>query len=131
MSGDELSFSELNSALLAEFPHLRESFAVKIGDFPGWEPGQYVVFGSIFNDYIENSASQDVAVRSRIAAFVERMAGSSDEEIDQLLRIELLPTFLKGQQLLDAYWPYFGPHAKRLLSLMALRVAPELRLPAG
>lgn len=129
MAQDALSFADLNHALLEEFPKLRERFPATIGDFPGWEPGPYVVFGSVFTDYVTMTALDDPALRSRIGLFIERMATSPDEDIEQLLRVEVLPAVLSSQAVVNTFWPHLGKRTKDLLRLLGPLTSPDILLP--
>jgi hypothetical protein len=128
-SENSLSFANLNEALLSAFPTLRETFPEKIGDFPDWDPGQYVVFGSVFTDYITTAVSENAALRPPVGRFIERMAASLDEGIEQLLKIEVLPAILSRQAVIDSLWPHLGPQTKRLIRLLAPRASPEVVVP--
>jgi hypothetical protein len=129
MSDPNLSYGDLNDELLKQFPNLRTEFANKIGDFPNWAPGPFVVFGSVFNDFIEAAASEAPVVRCQVADFLERLAESSDVAIERLLKIEVLPTLLKSQEVAEAYWPSLGHRTQRLMTFLAPRMAPRLSLP--
>ena len=121
-----LSFEQLNDALLEEFPDLVREFPEKIGPDPS--PGQYVVFGSVFNDHIENSAD-DPAEARRVSEFIERLAIEGDGRTEDLLKIEIAPTLLSDQQLLNRYWPLLGQRTRLLLTTWAPTVAPDTELP--
>ena len=129
MSEQEFSFANLNAALLTEFPNLRDMFADRIGNFTDWEPGEYVLFGSVFTAYMKAAVLKDVPTRQRIADFIERMAASSDEAIEELLRIEVFPDLLNAQESIDAYWPHLGKRTQRLLLLWAPLVSPNVVIP--
>lgn len=128
----QLLWDDLNQEVLSEFPELREPrFADLIGGFEGWTPGTYVVIGSAFNALIEDRVASAAGDRAKIGAFVERMAVSKSGGIEDLLRIDVLPTFLKSQPLLDAYWVFLGPSTRRFLKRTAIRRAPQIIFPSG
>jgi hypothetical protein len=73
---DPISWNSLNKIVLKEFPVLRKpEYAKLIGGFDGWEPGQYVIFGTLFNRYTEENASTaNQAEKASVAQFLERLA---------------------------------------------------------
>jgi hypothetical protein len=128
MAARELRYNDLNAALFEEFPSLRDECHRKIDNCREWDPGPYVVFGTVFNDFIEESTGNS-STCSAIANFIERMSVSSDENIDQLLKIEVIPTLLKNTRTFEVYWPFCRPSTRRLLLLLAPLVAPDLQMP--
>ncbi len=121
-----LEFEELNKALLAEFPYLLKEFPEKVGPDP--DPGQYVVFGSVFNYHIERSF-HDPREAQHIGEFIERMAAEGDGRTEDLLKIEIVPTLLTSQDVLNHYWPFLGTHTRRLLAEWASSIAPGIEIP--
>ena len=129
MFEDVISWENLNALVLREFPALlRDDLIEKIGGFE-WEPGPYTIFGTMFNQHIRETVRREVDEQSKIGAFLERMAESGVVNIEELLQLEVLPTLVEDQGTLDAYWPYLGTHTRRLISLIAPRVAPSIVLP--
>jgi hypothetical protein len=104
MKQDVLSYDNINHELLEDFPHLRPEFSSKIGEFPGYNPGPYVVFGSVFNSYIEECYREPQKARE-MTRFIERMALSPDPRVEDLLKIEIIPTLVRSQLILDTLWP--------------------------
>jgi hypothetical protein len=123
MSNIELGFDALSSTLLNEFPNLREKAERIFGSGLA-----YVLFGSVFNAYIEEVADHEGDCL-RVADFINRMAESSDEGVSELLSLEVLPSLLKSQKVLDVYWPHLRDQARRLLWLHAPRIRPEVAIP--
>ncbi len=119
----ELSYGTLTSTLLKEFPNLRDR-----AEMHHASDLAYPLFGDIFSRYIL-LVTHDEEARSRVADFINRMADSSDGQISELLRVEVLPSVLESQQVLDAYWPHLGDRARKLLSLCAVRMKPEIVVP--
>jgi hypothetical protein len=127
----EFNYDNLNSLLLEEFPFLKERrYAVKIGGFEGWSPGPYVVFGSVFNHYLREMVKSSSEAQRQVGDFLERMATSNDARIEELLTIEVLPTFLESQEILDKCWPCLGEKTRRILWLIAPQKAPSISIPA-
>jgi hypothetical protein len=123
-----LTWENLNEALFDAFPLLKnEEFSRLIGGLEGWEPGQYVVFGSLFNAYLRKS-KDSLSDRSKVAEFLERMATSNNENIEDLLKIEVLPTLIESQTMIDAYWPQLGPRTQWFVDLIAPSKAPNIIL---
>ena len=81
---ENLTWDDLTPAMLRAFPNLIDAFERKHYGLQDWTPGQYVVFGDIFIRYMETEVtlSQDASVR--VAHFLERMAASRVENIEDL-----------------------------------------------
>lgn len=126
----EFNYENLNGLLLDEFPFLKDQkYAANIGGFNDWDPGPYVVFGSVFNHYLREAAKGSPDPQTKAADFLEKMATSSDARIEELLTIEVLPTLLESQEILDAYWPRLGERTRKLLWLIAPQKAPAISIP--
>jgi hypothetical protein len=125
---EHLTWDSLTESLLFEFPSLREEYERQHWGFKDWHPGQYVIFGSVFNKYIEATQSGPVGARSKIGSFLERMASSNVENIEDLLKIEVLPTLIESQAMIDAYWPQLGPRTQWFVDLIAPSKAPNIIL---
>jgi hypothetical protein len=80
---DQITWAELNSTVLEEFPELNEKRYLEIiNGFDGWYPGPYVVFGSLFNQYLRDAIFGCSEARSRVGAFLERMALARNGHIE-------------------------------------------------
>lgn len=125
----KLEYGSLNEHLWREFPVLRKAeYTQLIG---GIEAGPYVVFGVLFNQYLVDAAIKpDLEAKRKVAAFIEDMAASQDDRIADLVTTEVLPTLLRSQETVDAYWPLLGKSAQRRLSLIAPRIASDILLPS-
>lgn len=64
-----------------------------------------------------------------IAEFIERMAAEGDGRTEDLLKIEILPTLLTSQDILNHYWPFLGTHTRRMLAESASSIAPSIEIP--
>ena len=125
-----LTWDNLSEALLAEFPELRHPrYTEIVGGIEGWTPGHYVIFGSLFTAYLEDTASAPATERCRIGAFIEKMAESTSGGVEILLRIEVWPTLLRTQTRLNVYWPFLGQKTRALLARAAVRQAPQIVFP--
>jgi hypothetical protein len=118
----------LNEQLRERFPVLEQpQYTALIG---GIEAGPYVVFGVVFNRFIVDLAGgSDLQSKRNAAAFLEEMATAPDGRVLDLLESEVLPTLLKSQGTVDAYWSLLGSATRRLLRLAAPRIAPDVALP--
>ncbi len=127
----ELTWENLNSRLLEEFPDLNDSrFTERVGGLGDWSPGQYVVFGSLFNQYLREQVSASAEARAKVGRFLEAMAQSGSGNIEDLLKIEVLPTLLEKQDTLATYWNSLGEWTRRTVAAIAPRIAPDIVIPA-
>ena len=123
-----LTYGSLNKHLRERFPILDSpKYTDMIG---GIEAGPYVIFGVLFNHYlVEVAGEADTQQTARIAEFLEEMIACGDLEVANLLKMEILPTLLKSQAIVEAYWPWLGDGMRHELILLAPRAAPGLRVP--
>lgn len=124
-----IEFGTLNEQLREYFPILGQPRYTRL--LEGIKAaGAYVVFGVVFNHYIVDLATtSDPQAKDRVASFIEAMAASHDERVVDLLKLELLPTILQSQTLVDAYWPALGVATRRALRLLPPRFARNVELP--
>ena len=128
----QITWENLNTSLFEEFPILRDDrYASIIGGLEGWNPGQYVVFGSPFVHYIRDLVTGPADPRAKVGKFLERMATTDIGKIEELLTIEVLPTFLESQEALDAFWPALGGKTRQILCLIAPKKGPQINIPTG
>ena len=118
-----LTWDNLVGQMLQEFPNLNSEFRRIHYGFDDWTPGQYSVFGDVFIKYMETEATQSKVSSIKLGNFLERMAASRVVNIEDLLKIDVLPALLTSQSLIDHYWPYVGPRVEQMLRLLA----PEMR----
>jgi hypothetical protein len=126
----KLEYGSLNQQLLEQLPVLREHrYTQLIG---GIEAGPYVVFGVLFNQYlVDLTLGTDLQAKAVVAAFIEDMAVARDERVSEMLTTEVLPTLLRNQVMVDAYWPLLGTETRRRLKLMSPRFSVKVVLPSS
>lgn len=129
MEDVKLSYATVNDRLYEWFPILRSAKYLQwTGGFDGLNP--YVIFGSIVRHYIADILDEgDIKAQAKIAQFLELMATAGDLTINELLEIEVWPTCLTSQKMIDAYWENFGIATRRRLHFLAPRLAPHINLP--
>ena len=97
----------------------------------GIEAGPYVIFGVLFNHYLVGVAGEaDTQQKAKIAEFLEEMANCRDVRVTELLRTEVVPTFLQSQSRLNNYWPLLGHAVRRAVMLEAPRLASSIQIPS-
>jgi hypothetical protein len=124
-----LEYESLNKQLREQLPELGEPrYAQLIG---GIEAGPYVVFGVLFNQYlIDMSQANDGEAKAKASSFIEEMAVAKDERVSDMLVSEVLPTLVKSQAMVDAYWPLLGVATQRRMSLLPSRIVARVELPS-
>jgi hypothetical protein len=125
-----LEYDSLNQQLREQLPALGEPrYTQLIG---GIEAGPYVVFGVMFNQYLVDLAKEnDLQARSGAATFIEDMAVARDERVPDMLASEVLPTLVRSQAMVDAYWPLLGTATRRRLKLLGSRLTANVELPSS
>lgn len=125
-----LEYDSLNQQLGERLPALGEvRYKQLIG---GIEAGPYVVFGVIFNQYLVDLANEvDLRSRSEATAFIEEMAAARDVRVTDMLVSEVLPTLVRSQSMVDAYWPLLGTATRRRLKLLSPRLTANVELPSA
>jgi hypothetical protein len=91
-----------------------------------------VIFGVIFNSYVENMVySGHHEDWTEIGIFIENLSTAADGNVQELLKLEILPTLLKSQRIIDTYWVYLGAKTQQALSWLAPKLAPQIQLPSS
>ncbi|MEW5980351.1 MAG: hypothetical protein AB1898_31575 [Acidobacteriota bacterium] len=129
MADQELSYKNLNAAVLESFPFLTDEACRDIYGYTEGRLGPYVLFGDIFNRYVRQYADLSTDEKQRVGAFLERMAESPDGKVEDLLTVEVLPVFLENQAINDAYWQYLGQRTRQLLTAVRFKVRSNVKLP--
>lgn len=115
---NDLQYRKLDKALLEAFPELKEAYIKKIGrgwSDPKFRPGQYIVFGFVFNPYlIEIIESADKKKLSRIFTFIEKLASSEDKKVVDLVKVEILERLTDKQEWWTTAKKYMGPKTLEL-----------------
>jgi hypothetical protein len=126
---DHLVYDSLNKQVLKRFPDLRQpryaELMIDVGD------GPYIVFGTLFNRYLTDLVGADREAMKRAALFIEEMAFALDERVSDMLAIEVLPTFLKSQTILDSYWPLLGEATRHRLRGLPPRFSRKVEFPSS
>ena len=98
----------------------------------GIEAGPYVIFGVMFNQYlVDLTKKDDLQARSGAAMFIEDMALARDERVPNMLVSEVLPTLVRSQAMVDAYWPLLGKATRRRVKLLSPRFTVNVELPSS
>ena len=91
-----------------------------------------MIFGSIFNRYLEDMVySGHPEDRAKSGTFIENLSTAGDGNVEELLKLEILPTLLRTQRAFDTYWEYLGAKTQRGLSWLAPKLAPQIQLPSS
>ena len=126
---EHLGYDSLNEEVFRQFPELSQpSYADLMIDA---KEGLYIVFGTLFNRYLVDlveGANQESMQRA--AAFLEEMALAKDERVPDMLSLEVLPTLLQKQSIIDAYWPLLGAATQHRLRCLPPRFWRKVELPS-
>ncbi|HEV2709901.1 MAG TPA: hypothetical protein VGU67_06815 [Edaphobacter sp.] len=126
----KLAYESLSRQLHQRFPQLaKQEYTSLVGNIDvDAEP--FVLYGVIFNRYlVELANGDDNKSKKDVATFLEEMAASSDSHVTFLLTSELLPTLIKDQAMIDAFWPFLGDLTRHCMSLMPPRFMAKINLP--
>lgn len=127
-----LTYEALSSELHERFPQLAEQKYTGLIGKINVDTEPFALYGVVFNHFlIELSTTRDDESKKNAAAFLEEMATSSDSHVVFLLTSELLPTLVKDQGTVDAYWPLLGPQTRRRASLLPPKFLRNVNLPSA
>jgi hypothetical protein len=130
MAEPKVTLETLSEVLFLWFPVLKTAEYARL--VPSLDDGPYVIFGVIFNSYVENMVySGHREDWTEIGTFIENLSTAADGNVKVLLKLEVLPTLLKSQRTIDTYWEHLGTKTQRALSWLAPKLAPEIQLPSS
>jgi hypothetical protein len=130
MAESKVTLETLNELLFLWFPILKSPEYARL--VAGLDDGPYVIFGVIFNSYLENMVYSGHPEDWRnIGTFIENLSTGGDEGVRELLKLEILPTFLKSQRFIDTYWEHLGANTRPALTWIAPKVAPQIQVPSS
>jgi hypothetical protein len=126
---EHLVYDSLNEEVFRQFPELRQpSYAELKVDA---KEGPYIVFGTLFNRYLADlAAGTNQESMKRAASFLEKMAVAKDERVPDMLSLEVLPTLLRNQAMIDSYWPLLGTATRHRLRCLPRRFSRKVNLPS-
>jgi hypothetical protein len=129
MAESKVTFEGLNEVLFLWFPVLKTpEYAGLVSNL---DDGPYVIFGVIFNSYLENMVYSGHREDWRnIGTFIENLSTGGGDSVRELLKLEILPTLLKSQRFIDTYWEHLGANTRRSLHWIAPKLAPEIQVPS-
>jgi hypothetical protein len=113
MNPSDLKFDQLQTELLARIPELKEPVDDTFGtdyDLTKETPGGYPIFEDVVLDFLLKNlnSSQNANLLTRLFAFFERMATSSDGNVVDLLRIAILESLVYRPELYQLSRQYMG-----------------------
>lgn len=124
---DHLVYGSLNEQVFKRFPELQQpryaELMIDVAD------GPYIVFGTLFNRYLIDLVGADRDAMKRVASFIEEMTIARDERVSDMLAIEILPTFLKSQVILDSYWSLLGAATRHRLRCLPPHFSRKVEIP--
>lgn len=127
-----LVYDTLSSQLHHRFPQLAEQKYTSLVGNIDVDAEPFVLYGVVLNHYlIELVHSDDGEAKKGAAAFLEEMAASSDTHVTFLLTSEILPTLVRDQATINAYWPSLGHATRRQLTLLPPRFLTEIEFPTS
>ena len=126
----KVTLETLSELLFLWFPVLKTAEYARL--VPSLDDGPYVIFGVIFNSYVENIAySGDREDWTEIGTFIENLSTAADGNVQVLLKLEVLPTLLKSQRIVDTYWEHLGAKTQQALIWLTPKLAPQIQLPSS
>lgn len=129
MSEEALTFDGVRGALLSAFPELLERIWNTFGSYydlekgtPEETPEAYPIFEDVVQKLVFEllESGQEEALVTRLFAFFENMANSSDLSVSRdLLGIAILAPLVYRPEVLQLAWKYMGPKTRELAILEA------------
>jgi hypothetical protein len=124
---EDLVYDSLSEQVFRRFPDLRQSRYTEL--MIDVEDGPYIVFGTLFNRYLVDLVGVNHEAMEQVSAFLEEMAVAKDERVPDMLALEVLPTLLKNQTIVDSYWPLLGAATRHRLRCLPPRFSRTVKLP--
>ena len=124
---EDLVYDSLNEEVFRRFPELKQPrYAELMIDV---EDGPYIVFGTLFNRYLVDLIGMNHEAMKQASVFLEEMAVAKDERVPDMLALEVLPTLLKSQAIVDSYWPLLGAATRHRLRCLPPRFSRKVQIP--
>lgn len=111
------AFERVNALLVEALPELREAAQQAFHDARPAEPGPHTLCDEALNPYIVDpldSIRINQEALNRVFAFVERLSGSPDKKVRDVVTDTILAA-LEGEPRLERARPYMGPATRHLL----------------
>jgi hypothetical protein len=128
---DGPSYDELAASLRERFPELNEAYDQLLS----WHPtaGTHLVFGNVFWPYVQSSLfpKSPRAAATRVFAFIEELANTRREGVQELVTESILDRLLDVPNLMRIAWPFTGRVTRRILLAMAQSSDREDNLPSA
>lgn len=113
------SYEQANKKLIEFVPSLSSAYCREQARWQPEEPGPHVLYDEILNPHIISLlGSQDPSARldlRGVFAFVERLAGSNDGRLRDLVAVTILPPLMSDPSLLGSAMEFLGPATRRIL----------------
>ena len=121
MATNSLNYTELEKRLLEGFPQLASLYQREFRDWVDWDkqrPGNYLVFATVVVPYLvaQLDEQRDGDTLTKLFALFEEMAASSDPEVVNLLKSEVVRTLVRDPQRLAKAQKHIGQRVRGLLS---------------
>ncbi len=130
-----LTYPGIEKLLIARFPELNEPMARTFGsyyDLRTETPQAYPLFEDVLQPFLMDllaSPDPTTPVASRIFAFLEQMASSSDLEVVNLLWIAILESLVFDGVAIRKAWAMMGDRTRSLSREVALQRGWQENLP--
>jgi hypothetical protein len=139
MDENNLTLDGIIGALLSAFPELEERIRSTFGSYydlqkgtPEETPGAYLIFEDVVMKLVVDLLviAEDEKLISRLFAFFEEMAKSTDPDVSQdLLGIAILEPLVYEKDCLRAAWRFMGPKMRELAVVEAHTQGRQENLP--
>jgi hypothetical protein len=120
-SRTRLSYDDLSSKLIEEFPELRARYEDELKWWDSEKPGQHIVYGDIFTPFLVEllESGKDHERLERAFALIEALISSEDVRVQEVAVVTVLE-YLQGKpNLLKLAEPYLGTLASRAVRDLA------------
>jgi len=138
-SDSGLTINSINRAVFAALPEIEERTRNVFGSYydlqkgtPEETPGAYLIFEDVVMKLVVDLLviAEDEKLISRLFAFFEEMAKSTDPEVSRdLLGIAILEPLVHEKDCLRAAWRFMGPKIRELTVVEAHTQGKQENLP--
>jgi len=105
-----LSYDDLSSKLIEEFPELRTQYEAELKWWGSEKPGQHIVYGDIFTPFLVEllESGQERHRIERAFALIETMLSSEDVRVQEVAVVTVLEYLQGKKNLLKLAEPFLG-----------------------
>lgn len=113
---NELTYKNAHLKMLEAIPELKEKYDEEIRWWGNEKPGQHIIFGDVFTDFMIAllKSSENEVLLKRMFAFLEKMATSSNEDVVNVATVTVCEDLAGDPTWLTKARQYMGPETRKI-----------------